>query len=196
MTRKSASTWRGERTQASGAIHAARSPAWRRAAMPLAIRINAHTLKATAMTPGNSAGPTFCPGMVEKLCTCTRITTPSRRKSAPQTASLIFIARSRDAGPSFPQKGEPSVVCRKTLDPRMRGDDAATPLDPRMRGDDAETPLDPRFRGDDAAVSDRCEASPLALGQLRHLAIPTAFIVAPRSASDLAMNLAKSSGPA
>ena len=175
--------WRGERTQSSGAIHAARSPAWRRAAMPLAIRISAQTLKATAMTPGNRAGPTFCPGMVEKLCTCTRIATPSSRKNAPQTASLIFIGKLRDAVPSFPRKREPSVFRRKTLDPRFRGNDATTPLDPR-------------FRGDDANVSNRCEASPLALGHLRHLAIPTAFIVAPRSVSDLAMNLAKSSGPA
>src|SRR5438094_4203249 len=43
---------------------------------------------------------------------------------------------------------------------------------------------------DDATVSDRCEASPLALGQLRHLTMPTAFIVAPRSVSDLNMNFA------
>src|SRR2546427_6365938 len=37
------------------------------------------------------------------------------------------------------------------------------------------TKLDPRLRGDDAVVSNRREASPLALGQLRHLIALTLF---------------------
>src|SRR6266568_647209 len=45
-------------------------------------------------------------------------------------------------GSSFPRKREPSVVAPKSLDPR--------------------------FHGDDASVSDRCDASRLALGQTRH----------------------------
>ena len=43
---------------------------------------------------------------------------------------------------------------------------------------------------------DEFRAIRAATGTSRHLTMPTAFMVAPRSASDLAMNLAKSSGGA
>ena len=58
---------------------------------------------------------------------------------------------------------------RAVLGPRLRGDDGW-----HLRGDCGW-----RLRGEDA-----------------YFAMPTAFIVAPSSASDLAMNLPKSSGPA
>ena len=56
------------------------------------------------------------------------------------------------------------------------------------------TSLDPRLRGDDAGPKPRARASAARGLVRRHLTMPTAFIVAPRSASDLAMNFANSSG--
>src|ERR1700682_4792519 len=115
-----------------------------------------------------------------------RMATLSSSSSAPQMASLIFMRSQRRALhldgramaipslPSFP----PILVTE-------RESSVVTGL----------TPLDPRFRGDDADVPDRVAALARARGHLRHLTIPTAFMVAPRSASALAMNLAKSSGP-
>src|SRR6202171_801562 len=106
--------------------------------------------------------------------------TRSSSSSAPQMASLIFMRSQRRALhldgramaipslPSFP----PILVTE-------RESSEVTVL----------TPLDPRFRGDDAYSPERAAASPCALGHLRHLTIPTAFMVAPRSASALAMNL-------
>src|SRR5206468_7632931 len=45
--------------------------------------------------PGNSAGPTFCPGMVGNDGTWTSTASPSSSRTAPKTASLNFIARER-----------------------------------------------------------------------------------------------------
>ena len=51
------------------------------------------TARPTAMIPGKSAGPIFWPGIVGKLCTCTKSATDNRMNSAPQTASLSFTLR-------------------------------------------------------------------------------------------------------
>src|SRR5450755_2306643 len=77
--------------------------------------------------------------------------------------------------PSFPRKWEPILernVARR-MDPRFRGDDAniVAPAQPGVQLQSRHFSgqnLDPRFRGDDAAVSDRHDASRLALGHPRH----------------------------
>lgn len=84
-----------------------------------------------AISPGNSPGPTSCPGILGYACTATSTTAPRISSSRPNTASLSFI-RSLDGGQQL----------------------------------------------------------------VAYFTSPTAFIVLPNSASDLAMNLAKSSGAA
>src|SRR5207253_478889 len=49
---------------------------------------------------------------------------------------------------------------------------------------------------DDESVSNRCDASRLALGRIRHLAMPRDFITVPISASPFAMYFAKASSAA
>ena len=58
------------------------------------MRIAPQTSIATASAPGNRPGPTFCPGMRGKPCTCQRIAAPRSANSTPQTASLSFTTES------------------------------------------------------------------------------------------------------
>src|SRR5437773_1688099 len=83
---------------------------------------------------------------------------------------MTRIRRSRSPLSRGQGRGNPFSSTAKPLDPRFREDDAY-PSFPRKREPIFVhgKPLDPRFRGDDAAVSDRCDATRLALGQLRHL---------------------------
>src|SRR5437667_7690973 len=95
MTRVKASRCRRERIQSPATNHGALSPPFVRATIPRAMSSSAQTARPAAMTPGKSAGPTFCPGILGKLCTCSRMAMESSRKSAPQTASLTFMRSPR-----------------------------------------------------------------------------------------------------
>src|SRR5436190_322376 len=93
ITARKATTCRVERIHSSATNQGCDA----RCRRPLTISRSPQITMPAPIDPGNSPGPTCCPGIIGNFWTCTSNTAPSSTKIAPKTASLTFIARTLPA---------------------------------------------------------------------------------------------------